>query len=351
MNKKTLCIDLRMHNASGIGRYITNIVPYLLDSFNVILLGQKSEVLEKYSWAKNLDTIDCSAKIYSIKEQFELFLKVPKCDIFWSPHYNVPILPIRAKKRIVTIHDVYHLAFADTLSLMQKVYSKLVMDAAVHKSDTVLTDSEFSKNEINKFIPNKKQIEIVYCAVDGLNLIQNSVKPYDFDYILYVGNVKPHKNLKRSIEAYKLLGLQNIKFVIVGKKDNFITTDDNTLEMADDNIIFTGLVPDEKLMALYRYAKAFIFISLYEGFGLPPLEAQINGCPVLTSTCASLPEVCGKGALYCNAYNIDDISEKLQLILSDEILRGKLIENGLENIKRFSWQKSANTIIEIFKKL
>ena len=107
---KSLAIDVRMWNSSGIGTYIKNIVPLLVDKFDVFLLGNNNEI-KNYGFYDKVKVVECNSSIYSIKEQFELFNKIPECDIFWSPHYNVPLLPIKGGKRVVTIHDVYHLAF------------------------------------------------------------------------------------------------------------------------------------------------------------------------------------------------------------------------------------------------
>ena len=146
----SLAIDVRMWNSSGIGTYIKNIVPFLVDNFNVFLLGNNNEI-KNYGFYDKVKVVECNSSIYSIKEQFELFNKIPKCDIFWSPHYNVPLLPIKGKKRVVTIHDVYHLAFYNSLSLKQKLYANTLINHAMKNSDMIFTVSEFSKQEIIRY--------------------------------------------------------------------------------------------------------------------------------------------------------------------------------------------------------
>jgi glycosyltransferase involved in cell wall biosynthesis len=358
-----ITIDFRMHNASGIGTYIKNIVPYLVDSFDVTLLGDKQEI-GKYSWASKIKIIECDTKIYSIKEQLELSHKIPSCDLFWSPHYNIPILPIRAKKRVVTIHDVFHLAFYETLSLKQKLYAKLVINQAVNRSDTILTVSKFSVDQIRKYTDTSKNIEVVYNAIDfdKFKVIEDSLKlnfakdKYKLpnEFLLFVGNVKPHKNLKNL-----LLSIKNIdtNLVIVGKKDGFITGDENISNLIkecnlDNRVFFTGYVDDKDIPAIYNLAKVFVFPSLYEGFGIPPLEAQASGCPVVCSNIASLPEVGGDDSVvYCDPYSVEDIKEKIELVLDDENLQDDLKIKGFENIKRFSWEQSARKIIEVIERL
>lgn len=358
-----LTIDFRMHNASGIGTYIKNIIPFLVDNFDIILLGNTQEI-QKYKWSNKVRIIECNSKIYSIKEQFELFNKIPRCDIFWSPHYNTPLLPIRAKKRLVTIHDVFHLAFYNTLSLKQKLYAKLVINQAAYRSDKILTVSNFSVNEIHKYTNTKKDITVAYNAIDysKFTVINDKAKlqlikeKYGLpnEFLLFVGNVKPHKNLKNLLLAIKDI---NINLVIVGKKDGFITGDENISNLIqkcdlENRVFFTGYVEDDDIPIIYNLAKVFVFPSLYEGFGIPPLEAQACGCPVICSNVASLPEVGGvDSVIYCNPYSIEDIATKIKMVLDDGNLQNELKIKGFENIKRFSWEKSAQKIAKIIEEL
>ena len=357
-----LAIDFRMHNASGIGTYIKNIVPFMIDTFDIFLLGNKPEI-EKYDWSKKISIVQCNSKIYSIKEQLELSLKIPKCDVFWSPHYNIPISPIRAKRRIVTIHDVFHLAFYDSLSLKQKLYAKLVINQAVVRSDIILTVSNFSADEIRKYTNTQKKIEVIYNAIDfekfraiddksKLDGVKNKYNLPD-NFLLFVGNVKPHKNLKNLLLAIKDI---DINLVIVGKKDGFITGDKNISNLIQENnlknrVFFTGYVEDDDIQAIYNLAKLFVFPSLYEGFGIPPLEAQACGCPVVCSNSASLPEVCRDSVIYFNPFDIEDIKEKIEFVMYNENLQNDLKIKGFENIKRFSWEQSARKIIEVIERL
>ena len=362
MMRKKLVIDFRMHKASGIGTYIKSLLPYLVEKFEVVLLGSKTEI-QNYAWSKSVKILECKSKIYSIKEQLELPLKIPKCDIFWSPHYNIPILPIRAKFRVVTIHDVFHLAFYDTLNFMQKIYAKTLFNQALSKSDIVLSDSDFSRSEILKYTKTDKNIFIVPNAIDegrfnrfyDSNTLETVARDYGLpkDFVLFVGNVKPHKNLKNLLFA---LEKTNLNLVIVGKKDGFITGDSVISEIIrtknlSDHIFFTGYVKDADIAAIYNLAKLFVFPSLYEGFGIPPLEAQACGCPVVCSDAASLSEVCGDSVVYFDPYSVEDMRDKIQMVLNDENLQNELRAKGFENIKRFSWEESAQKIIILVNKL
>ena len=362
MQYKKLVIDFRMHKASGIGTYIKSLLPFLVEKFEVILLGSRAEI-QDYVWSKSVKILECKSKIYSIKEQLELPLKIPKCDIFWSPHYNIPILPIRTKFRVVTIHDAFHLAFYDTLNFMQKIYAKTILNQALSRSDIVLGVSNFSRNEILKYTKTGKNIFVVPNAIDerrfnrhcDSNALEAVARDYSLpkDFVLFVGNVKPHKNLKNLLFALEKMDLN---LVIVGKKDGFITGDSVISEIIrrknlSDRIFFTGYVKDADIAAIYNLAKLFVFPSLYEGFGIPPLEAQACGCPVVCSDAASLPEVCGDSVAYFDPYSVEDMRDKIQMVLDDENLQNELRAKGFENVKRFSWELSAKQIIEIMEKL
>ena len=362
MQYKKLVIDFRMHKASGIGTYIKSLLPFLVEKFEVILLGSRAEI-QDYVWSKSVKILECKSKIYSIKEQLELPLKIPKCDIFWSPHYNIPILPIRTKFRVVTIHDAFHLAFYDTLNFMQKIYAKTILNQALSRSDIVLSVSNFSRSEILKYAKTDKNIFVVPNAIDerrfnhyyDSNTLEAVARDYGLpkDFVLFVGNVKPHKNLKNLLFALEKMDLN---LVIVGKKDGFITEDSIISEIIrrknlSDRIFFTGYVKDADIAAIYNLAKLFVFPSLYEGFGIPPLEAQACGCPVACSDAASLPEACGDSVMYFDPHSVKDMRDKIQMVLDDKNLQNELRAKGFENVKRFSWERSAKQIIEIMESL
>lgn len=367
----TIAIDCRMLKLSGVGRYLNELLPYICTSFSGVALLGITEDLTQYSVEyPNVKVVEMSAPIYSLKEQFLLYSKVPKCDIFWSPHFNIPMLPIKARYRVVTIHDAYHLAFYDQLSIFQKIYAKFFLNGALTKSHKVVTVSDFSKSEILKYTSEKfeSKIRSIHNGVSGTlqkkqnNVVEQTVE-IQKNFILLVGNVKPHKNLKRAILAFKKVINQNIASVpsnlmltIVGKKDGFINGDSDIQTMfvndaeLSNRIIFTGHVSDLELENLYKNALCLIFPSIYEGFGFPPLEAMVFGCPTITSNAASMPEVCGDATLYFDPYDIDDMAQKITEILSSDQLRNEMVEKGYEQTKKFTWDISAKKHVELFKK-
>jgi glycosyltransferase involved in cell wall biosynthesis len=369
-----ITIDVRMLDAYGIGTYIRNLVPMIISALPEIrfnLLGDKSE-LQKLSWTSNsnVDLIHCNSPIYSISEQFELPLRIPESDLFWSPHYNIPFLSARTKKRVVTIHDVFHLVFFNRLNLPKKIYSKTMLNLATRYADKIITVSNFSESEIMRHIKiNRDKIKVINNAVNtDIFKALNGNAPNDINkklvppekYILYVGNIKFHKNIKNLILAYEHLlnkGITDCYLVIVGEKERFIAADSNIRDTINspsklsEKIIFTGYMKIDDLSVLYNSASLFVFPSLYEGFGLPPLEAMACKCPVVVSNTASLPEVCGDAAYYVDPHSVDSIAEGIQNVLSDNTLRESLIKRGLERVKLFSWERSAEEHLKIFEEV
>ena len=356
-------VDARMIDASGIGVYLENILEHLVSDYKVTLLGDPEKLA---SYKTKAEIISFLAPIYSIKEQLAFKNIIPDCDIFWSPHYNVPLFSIKAKKRLVTIHDVYHLAFSQELSLMKRLYARMVMYFAVKLSDKIVTVSEFSKKEVLKYVKtDESKIIVIYNGVDHhvkINSFKKLKKKYNLPdkYILYVGNVKPHKNLRKLLEAYLLLDPSlspKYKVVIVGQKHGFITGDlalikwINVTPKLSDSVVFTGFADHEDMDTLYYYASVFVFPSIYEGFGLPPLEAMANGCPVIVSNESCLPEICGDAALYFNPFDELEIKDKITTVLKSPVLQTDLIERGIQHSSKFSWEKSGKLHVELFNSL
>jgi glycosyltransferase involved in cell wall biosynthesis len=325
--KKHICLDARMYQHSGIGVYLMQLIDELIKTPSIKLtVIVPAPHLEPF---KGLKQIVLRAGIYSIKEQLLLPIKVPACDIFWSPHYNVPLLCIRAKKRWVTIHDVFHLRFSHSLGIMQRLYARLLMTAACRYAEKIFTVSNFSKKEILHFFKVENKIEVVHNQVNinkfsrqhSKEEIHEVLKKYNIDtpYILFVGNIKPHKNLITLIKAFEKIinQISSVKLVIVGKAEGFITPDNEIGAYIKNNpslknlLFFTGLVEENELPILYSQARIFVFPSLYEGFGYPPLEALAAGTKVICSNIEPIQEVCGDKVKYFNPYDYTELSTLL----------------------------------------
>ncbi len=359
-----LVVDLRLINSSGIGTYLKNIIPEIIDFFDdVVVLGNYKE-LANFNWSHKVEIIPFDDDIYSLSEQLHYSKIIPICDLFWSPHFNAPLFGIKARKRLVTIHDVNHLANPTYYSFAKRIFAKYLYKNAARKSDHIVTVSEFSKSEILKYFKvSPHKISVVHCGVKkdfGSVFDEESIKvAVPSTYILFVGNVKPHKNLLTLLKAYKALGLsyQNTyKLVILGKKTGFITGDTTVFEYIKNNdleeyIYFTGHLEDDQVSFVYRKATLFVFPSLYEGFGLPILEAMVCNIPVLSSDKASLPEVGGDAVVYFDPLHPKNLKNKIIAILQDPIIQQQLIKAGKNQAAKFTWKLAINKHIEIFKKL
>ena len=254
--------------------------------------------------------------------------------------------------KMMTIHDLAFLKNPSWYSRAYYWYYRLMTPLAAKTSQHILTVSEFSKSEILRFYPflTAGKISVVYNAID-----QQLFKPQPSDispqtserFVLCVSSIDPRKNFARLIEACR--ELTGAKLYIVG---NYNRVFSNQEELATDSerIRFLGRVSDEQLVRLYNQAECFVFPSLYEGFGLPPLEAMACGCPVLVSDIPVEREVCGDAAKYFNPLEPSEILRIITQYLCDaDVIKEKMRQKGYENIKRFSWEKSATMLMEIIK--
>ncbi len=359
-----LCIDVRMLNASGIGTVLKNILPHLVGKLQLSLLYLEKDE-EELLRLPGCTLIPMRSPIYTIREQFELPRKIPSCSLFWSPHFNIPLFPIKAKRRLVKIHDVAPLVFFSSLSLAQKIYAKLFFNAALFLSDAVTTVSEFSSSEIEKYCFIKKKT----------TAIANSIAPRFFSqiteeakqavqkkyrlpgrFLLWVGNIKPHKNLKRLLEAYKQLQPEE-HLVLLGEKEKMRTIDREVMQLVErdaflrERVLFTGFVEDAELPPIYALASLSLFPSLYEGFGLPPLEALAVGCCSVVSRVASMPEVCGDAVEYVDPLDVDSIAAGIARLLSDGARRAELLKNGEKLLRAFTPEKSAERYLKLIEEI
>ena len=279
----------------GIGRYVQQIVSNLVvtQQWDFYLIVTKHFEHSNLKDKGNIHYIICNAGMFSLAEQICLPLKIPRCDVFWSPYMNVPFLPCLAKKRIVTLHDVFHLANPQYFSFFKILAIKSYYFFSVKKSNLILTVSEFSKQEIQKYLGYKCSLKtkMIY---NGCDLRSDMVKAKDrgYQYILFVGNIKPHKNLVNALLGYQLMKNKKIKFVIVGKKEGFITNNYEIFSLverinkSEELVTFTGNIDDEDLYSWYKGASLLIQPSFYEGFGLPIVEAMAFGLPIV---CSDIP--------------------------------------------------------------
>lgn len=289
-----------------------------------------------------------------------------KSDITHFFNYIVP--PGVKGKTVVTVHDMVYKAFPETVRGRTKLMLNIGLKKSMKRADIIVTDSEFSKSEIVKYFPqHKNKIRVVPCGVDlrkfrpcnDENRIAEVKRSLEItgDYFLYLGTIEPRKNLERLIKAYALfvkkVGKDAPLLVLAGGKGWLYSGIFEKVKLLglENKVVFTKYVPSEDMNPLMCGALSFVFPSLYEGFGMPPLEAMACGVPVLASGEASLPEVTGDCALICDAYSEKSIAGGLYRLYSDEKLRKQLSSKGLERAKQFTWEKSAQALYNVYKEL
>ncbi len=259
---------------------------------------------------------------------------------------------ILIRHKIMTVHDLSFLKNPSWYSRTYYWYYRFMTPLAVKTSQHILTVSEFSKNEILGFYPFLKaeKITVVYNAIDRQLFKPNTQHPTpntQHPFVLCVSSIDPRKNFARLIEACQ--GLTGAKLYIVGKY-NRVFSQQMQLDTTSDHIQFLGRVSDEELVRLYNQAACFVFPSLYEGFGLPPLEAMACGCPVLVSDIPVEREVCGDAALYFNPLDSKNILHTITQYLNDaDVIKEKMRQKGYENVTRFSWERSAKVLMNLVK--
>ena len=249
--------------------------------------------------------------------------------------------PVFYKKNLVVIHDVAFERFPKNFSVLFRLAYKTLIPRLIERAKFIVTVSDFSKQEIiDVYGVMSEKINCIPCAVGSdFSPVMGCKKE---SAILAVSSLSPQKNFLSLIKAFNLIDKPSVDLYIVGDSHKNFSSNNVLDEMSDNpNIKILGRVSDSELVSLYSTSLCFVYPSFYEGFGLPPLEAQACGCPCLVANAASLPEVLGDSALFCDPHSIEDIKSKLKLIIDDEELRQDLIRKGKENINRFSWKNSA----------
>jgi len=290
-------------------------------------------------------------------------LKKNKIDILFCPAFVSPIFS--TCPTIVTIHDMGLLRYPETCDKLSRFYFRTLLFLTKKRINMILTDSDFSKNEISRLlkVPLQK-IEVIYAGcdkkfkiIDDLERIKKVKNKYDIHqrFILNVGTLEPRKNIVTLILAFNILKKKELiehKLVLCGGKgwyydDIFRKVKKLKLEK---EILFTGYVPEDDLPFLYNGAEVFVYPSLYEGFGLPPLEAMSCGCPVVTSNVSALPEIIGDGGILVNPLNTEELAQAILKVIKDRDLRRGLVKRGLERVKMYSWEKTAKEIFTLLDK-
>lgn len=366
-----ILIDARMCGLEhgGIGRYVENLINHLLeiDSGNSYIMLTRAQNAKLKSQNHNLkvETIFTDIQHYSFQEQVELprILNRLDFDIAHFPHFNVPLSFNRPY--VVTIHDlIKHTSTGMKTTTRNPILYwakylgyKKVFSHAVKASRKIIVPSHVVKADllINYDIPDDKVV-VIYEGVDSVFSEAPSIKYMVLSskykirkpYIIYTGSVYPHKNVERLIQATCKLELN---LVIVGSRNVFL---DRVVEYvkrhhAENQVNFLGFVPDEDLVVLYKNAKAFVFPSLSEGFGLPGIEAMTAGCPVVCSDIPVFHEIYENAAVYFNPENVDNIARKIGEVINDPKTGSDLVKRGKMHAKQFSWKKMAEETLKVYE--
>jgi glycosyltransferase involved in cell wall biosynthesis len=372
-----IAVDIRWLTEFGVGTYIRNIVRALgrLDRQNkYFLIGSPQKVAEIGPLPPNFHGVsllepDSKPKGYF---QFRAIVKRLGCDLVHIPHlFWLPrALPC---PYVMTVHDVLgHMYRAHDHSGLRRSLHLHLTRRVLKGAARIFAVSQFTKSEIQQlFGIAPERVQVVYNAIDERFLRGHTTEAdrqliaerylVTYPFLLYAGAISPHKNLIRIIEAFSALKTElekehkfhDLKLIIIGDDLSGHPDLRRTVVKSgvQNDVRFLGFVPIEVLRIFYDAAKIFVFPSLYEGFGLPPLEAMAHGTPVVTSNTSSLPEVTGNAAVLVNPENVFEIMRALHRVLLDQSLRDRLKQRGYEQSKRFSWDSSVQRILTAYEEV
>jgi glycosyltransferase involved in cell wall biosynthesis len=288
-------------------------------------------------------------------------VKGSESDILWSPGNAGPLL---VGEHVLTIHDAAVFAHPEGFNPLFRRWYAIVLPLLAKRVKRIITVSEFSRRDIVRYLNvNEKKVSVIPNGISSIFKQLPSRTILDFKYsnelperfILALGSKGYNKNYQRLLQAWEIIAqkrdFEDLWLITVGGKVNTLAGGRVSAGPQYSRVVDLGYVEDWKLPLLYNAAEAFIFPSLYEGFGLPPLEAMACGCPVVVSNMSSLPESCGDAAFYCDPYNPQDIAKKVKILLSYGELKKKMAYRGLRHTKRFTWNRCAHDTIAVIEKV
>lgn len=362
-------IDAQMlcRPVTGIERYAMEIIRRMLCMYPDVefFLYAPLSINNQFNSSPNLTIRAANFKFGSVGRLFWAQTILPfwankdELDVYWGPAHRIPHLLSHKIARVVTIHDLVWKFAGETMRPLNRVIERVLMPDAVRLADRVVADSQSTAEAIVIEFPlAKMKTQVIYLGATELPppsasdvLLELGI---DRSYMLFVGTLEPRKNLRRLLQAYATLdsSIQAKYLLVIAGGKGWGNQDMVTLirELRIENSVrLTGYVNDEMLATLYQYALFLAMPSLYEGFGLPLLEAMSFGVPVLTSSCSSMPEVAGDAGFLVEPLNIDSIAQGVAKLLTDERYRNSLAVRAKSNAARFGWEKAAKEIMEVFK--
>lgn len=361
--------DLDAERIDGTRVYILNLLKYFgrLDSDSRFLIYHKNKFNPELTppQFQNYEIKKINCPFFWTQTGFCRKINIDKPDVLWMPMHNIPVMRDKKIKTFVTIHDLAFKYFPDHFPKYDLAKLNLLAGWAIRRSDKIIAISQSTKNDILKFYPEIKddKIRVIHHGFDGsiygkerdLAAEKKVQAKFDIDkkYILYAGAIQPRKNLVRLIEAFnevKKTGLDIDLVLAGGKAWMFRGVFQKIDESPFKNDIKTPGAPNfDDLGHLMRGAAAYVFPSLYEGFGIPVLEAMAAEVPVILARNSSLPEAGGEAAMYFESENAEELAKKIVLVVTDEKISGKLIEKGKLQAQKFSWEKCARETLKYLK--
>ncbi|MBO7048569.1 MAG: glycosyltransferase family 4 protein [Spirochaetia bacterium] len=360
------------NSKTGVGQYVQELLEELLERapkdmfFSVMLhpdLNMKHPLVKFVTRRKNAEVMWFDIPAIGLKRDIKFFLKRRKlkCDLFHCLYSNHPLF--FKGVQMVTIHDlkyVLHPEFMGSKGKLKSIYLKNLMRHAAKHCQKLIAVSESTRNDLLKVFPRMsglpERTQVVYeAATVSMKTNQEIIRKFELDrpYFLYLGELRPHKNVGRVIQAFMQFKAQvspdaDIRLIVAGKPyKSFVMHAD----ARRDDIIFTGYVKDDDAYTLYSNALAYCLPSLYEGFGLPILEAMKCGCPVITSDFSSTAEVAGDAGVLVDPLSVDAIADAMTKVYTDEAFRKELIEKGYAREKEFSWAEAAEQTLAIYREV
>jgi len=368
-------IDIRTvtPTRSGVGNYVVNLLEglrWVAPQQDIFMVGQRIN-LDTLGWNLDPDRYHLTRLSHENHPLGDIWahywlprvLRQQEVEVFHGPATLIPLSRTDCAS-VVTIHDLVAFLYPETIPRKYAIYMRWLIKRVVERADLVISVSENTKEDLVRLLGvDPKRIMVVYEAAppgfhaisdaDRLNWVRHRYGLED-PFVYHVGNIEPRKNLVRLVKAFMLMRQRTkrrVKLVITGQKGwltNMLFRELDGMQLGEE-VVFTGYVPRHELPLLMNAAEAFVFPSLYEGFGLPALEAMSCGTPLVTSNISSLPEIVDQAAVMVDPLEVESIAQGLERVLEDEDLRARLVRDGLARSRRFSWERAARETLEAYR--
>lgn len=356
-------IDAR-ESGTGTGTYIDKLIEYmhrLKPAYEIVVLTKKHRVDFIKTVAPGFTVVESNFKEFTFAEQIGFLRQLNSLDADLV-HFGMTQQPVMYRgKSVATIHDLTTARFYNPVKnwlffkFKQNIY-KFVIKRVARKSVRIIVPSQLVKEDVAQFTKiQPEKIVVIYEAADKITVAPQPVQSLENNqFIMYVGRAQPHKNLNRLVDALAIIHKThpNLHLALVGKADaNHQLLQKYVKSRKINNIIFTGHVTYGQLRWLYENTAAYVFPSLSEGFGLPALEAMVHGAPVVSSNATCLPEIYSDAALYFNPKDIENMAEKINMVLNDTKNASQLRNKAKDQAAKYSWQRTAEQTFKVYKEV